>query len=172
MHICILSSEFLAVSDEIREVNNWHGFYLERRLTSTECFLEEREGIFRGISSLGSTMLEDLVPLLLSLLIQQVLTILLNLSLCQFFGALASHQMISIGLGEADLLKAKLSFLLCLFTKGECLVLFHIRVESKFSKLSLHHLGLSDVLGPLQTSCRPIKLEDYTYIFKTESLHI
>jgi hypothetical protein len=80
--------------------------------------------------------------------------------------------MISIDLGKANLLKAKLSFLLHLFTKGECLVLFHIGIESKSSKLSLHHLGLSDILGPLQTSCRSVKLEDYTFIIKTESLHI
>ena len=160
MHICILRGEFLAVSDEIREVNDWHGFYFDSRLASSERCLEERKGISRGISSLGSTMLEDLLPLLLSLLVQQVLTILLNLSLRQFFGALASHQMISIGLGKADLLKSKLSFLLCLFTKGECLVLFHVRVQSESSELSLHHLGLSDILGPLQTSCCPVKLED------------
>ena len=64
------------------------------------------------MSSLGATMLEDLIPLLLSLLVQQVLTILLNLSLRQFSGALISHQMISFVFGKADLLKTKLSFLL------------------------------------------------------------
>jgi hypothetical protein len=80
--------------------------------------------------------------------------------------------MISVALGKADFLKAKLSFLLRRFTKGECLVLFHTGVESESSKLGLHHLGLSDILGPLQTSCRPVKLEDYSFIIKTENLHI
>jgi hypothetical protein len=118
-------------------------------------------------------MFENLHPLLLPLLVQQVLTVLLYLSLRRLFGALASHQMISVALGKANLLKAKLSFLLCLFTQGECLVLLPIGVESKSSQLGLHHFGLRDILGPLQTSCRTIKLEDYAFINKTESsLHI
>ena len=57
MHICILSGELLRASDEIRYVNNWHGLFFHSRLASSKCCLEYRECIFRGVTSLGATIL-------------------------------------------------------------------------------------------------------------------